>query len=175
MIYVIIAIVIVILVVALVIFGNYMKLKDLDENCEVASSNIEELLVEKKSILDNAVSVVDDEKINALYESYNQDDDLFKREDVLFNVSWEINKLFNNFDEKEVKKLKKKNIDTLISDLVRLEESLQGLREYYNRNVLNYNEKYNKMPFTIIYNLFKFKSKKSFKLRTLEEYEILKN
>lgn len=175
MIYVIIAFVIIIVLVTLIVLGNYMKLKDLDENCDVASVNIEELLEEKKKILDEVVLSIDDEKINALYSDYNEDSDLFEREEILFNVSWEANKFFNNSDEKDVKKLKKNNVDKLLSDLVGLEENLQGLREYYNRNVLNFNEKYNKMPFTIIYNLFKFRAKKSFKLRTLEEYEILKN
>ena len=175
MIYVVTAIIVVLLVIALIIFLNYLKLKEFDENCDIANDNIEDLLKAKKEILEQLVEIFNDEKINMLYGEYKDDSDLFEREDILFNVGWEINKLFNNLDKKELKKLDNKNVVSLISDIINIEEDLQGLREYYNRNALNYNERYNKRPFTIIYNLLKFKAKKSFKLRTLEEYEILKN
>ena len=56
-----------------------------------------------------------------------------------------------------------------------LEEELDGLKDYYNANVLDYNEIFLKKYFNKIFKLLKFDSYKAFKIRKLEEYEIFKN
>ena len=67
MIYVVTAIIVVLLVIALIIFLNYLKLKEFDENCDIANDNIEDLLKAKKEILEQLVEIFNDEKINMLY------------------------------------------------------------------------------------------------------------
>ena len=85
----------------------------------------------------------------------------------MFNVSFDINKY--------VKERKDKKLLSEVKELNSLEESLDGLKDYYNANVLNYNEIFLKRYFNRLFRLLKFKDYKSFKIRKLEEYEIFKN
>ena len=63
----------------------------------------------------------------------------------------------------------------MVKNLNILEENLDGLKDYYNANVLNYNEIFLKRYFNKLFRLLKFVDYKSFKIRKLEEYEIFKN
>ena len=62
-----------------------------------------------------------------------------------------------------------------VSELNVLEENIDGLKDFYNANVLNYNEIFLKSYLNKVYRFFKFNDYKSFKIRKLEEYEIFKN
>ena len=172
MIYAVILIVL-ILVIVLIILGNYLKLKEIDENINICSMNINDILNKKKELLDCLLKILDDDKINKMYENYNDSLSMFDKEDVLYNINWEANKYMNNIDNDE--KLNDDEIKKLVKELNSFEENLEGLREYYNSNVASYNDYYFKKPFTYIYKLFKLNDERSFKLRKLENYEILKN
>jgi len=175
MIYVVIISIILLFIVTLFVLNNYLKLKDFEQNIFACTNNINELLVEKKEILDDLIKKVDDKKISELYNSYSDDETLFVREEVLFNVNWEMNKFMHNKIDEKDERLNDDIIKDSVNKLNRLEENLEGLREYYNTNALNFNEIYFKKPFYYLYKLFKYDEKKSFKYRKLEEYEILKN
>ena len=71
----------------------------------------------------------------------------------------------------------KKN-NTFKKEIIKLNEiydNIEGLKDYYNANVINYNELFLKKPLNLIYKLLKFTQYKSFKLRKIDDYEILKN
>ena len=85
----------------------------------------------------------------------------------MFNVSFDINKYVK---DKKIVKLKDK-----VKELNVLEENLDGLKDYYNANVLNYNEIFLKGYLNKLFRVLKFGDRKSFKVRKLEEYEIFKN
>ena len=62
-----------------------------------------------------------------------------------------------------------------IIKLNEIDDDIEGLKDYYNANVINYNEIFLKKPMNLIYKLLKFTQYKSFKLRKIDDYEILKN
>ena len=173
--YVIIAIIFILVLLIFIVTGNYLRLKGLNQNIDICSNNIEEALNKKKILIEKLIKKIDDEKLFDLYNKLTDELVLFEKEELLFNINWEINKYIRNNNLYENKDFYDDDINKTIKSLIILEEEIEGLEEYYNSNVVNYNEKYYKKPFTFIYNILKFNPKKGFKLRKLEEYEILKN
>lgn len=165
--YFIIGISVLIVIFIVIMFLKYCKLKDFSKIIEVCSNNIDETLNRQIKEIDKILKYVEDDKIKNYYvikDSF----DLFDKEDVVFNTSWNINKYF------EDKKVKDDN-KVILRNISNIEEELEGLKDYYNLNSIRYNELYNKVPFVYIFKLLKLDSKKVFKLRKLENYEILKD
>ena len=104
--------------------------------------------------------------INDLKED---NDNLFKFEQNLYDVKFEIKKRISNDEYTPSEELKK------LLDDIDLEEKLEGLKDYYNSNSIKYNELLYKKPFNYIYKLFKLDAKNTFKIQVSEELEILKN
>ena len=165
-IYVIGLLILIIVICTIILFFKYSKIKDIRKSLEMCTNSINDVLDEKLKLIKDLLDNIDDEKINNSF-NYDEDASLYEREDALFNISFEINKFVK---EENNKKLKDK-----IKVLNDLEENLDGLKDYYNANVLNYNEIFLKKYFHNFFKILKFDSYKSFKIRKLEQYEIFKN
>lgn len=165
-IYVIGILVLLLVICTIIIFFKYSKLKDIKSSLEMCTNSINEALEKKLKLINEILIDIKDEKIK---ESFNYDEEasLYEREDALFNISFEINRF--------VKEGKNKKLKDKIKVLNELEENLDGLKDYYNANVLNYNEIFLKKYFHKFFQFLKFDSYKAFKIRKLEQYEIFKN
>lgn len=166
MIYIIIIITIILALLAIV-FIKYKKLEDLENAIMTCEDNLENHLKEKNEIIKEVIKDINDEELNKF--TYNEEETIHEKEDNLFNIRWDINKyLLEN--PKKNKKFKKE-----IIKLNEIDDDIEGLKDYYNANVINYNEIFLKKPMNLIYKLLKFTQYKSFKLRKIDDYEILKN
>lgn len=166
MIYVFGTIFLLVVIVLGYLFFKYSKLKDINNSIEIASESINAVLDKKLELVNELLKDVKDKKIKEKFE-YSGDFSLYEKENALFNVSFDINKYVK---DKKIVKLKDK-----VKELNVLEENLDGLKDYYNANVLNYNEIFLKRYFNKLFRFLKFGDYKSFKIRKLEEYEIFKN
>ncbi len=166
MIYIIIIITIILALLAIV-FIKYKKLEDLENAIITCEDNLENHLKEKNEIIKEVIKDINDEELNKF--TYNEEETIHEKEDNLFNIRWDINKyLLEN--PKKNKKFKKE-----IIKLNEIDDDIEGLKDYYNANVINYNEIFLKKPMNLIYKILKFTQYKSFKLRKIDDYEILKN
>ena len=154
MIYIIGIIILLLVIFFFIVLFNYFKLKDFRTSIETCCDNINELLNTKHELINKLLKKIDNEKFN-------------DKEDALFNISFEINKYLKDSKNVEFK--------DEIRELNVLEENLDGLKDFYNTNVINYNEIFLNKVFNKIFILLKFDVYKSFKIRKLEEYEIFKN
>lgn len=166
MLYIIGIIILILFVGGFIIFLKVSKLKDIKKSLDICASNINEFLNKKLELINILLKDIDNKKIKKDF-SYSDDFNIYEKEDALFNVSWNINKYIK---DNNITKLKDK-----AKELNILEENLDGLKDFYNANVLNYNEIFLKKTFNKIFRIFKFSDYKSFKIRKLEEYEIFKN
>ena len=160
MIYVIGLIILILVICFFIVLFNYFKLRDIKDSLDTCSEKINETLNTKLELIERLLKKIKNDKIEKRFD-YDKDATLYEREDVLFNVSFEINK---HIKESNDKKLKKE-----VYELNVLEENLDGLKDFYNTNVLNYNEIFLKKFFNKIFKLLKFENYKSFKIRKLEE------
>ena len=147
------------------LFLKYSKLKDINNSLLICMDGIDDVLVKKLELVNELLKDIKNEKITRKFE-YSEEMSLYENEDALFNVSFDINKF--------VKEGKNKKLKEKVRALNILEENLDGLKDYYNANVLNYNEIFLKRYFNKIFRFLKFEDYKSFKIRKLEEYEIFK-
>lgn len=165
MLYVVGLIILIILIGCFLIFLKFSKLKDIKKSLEICSFNINEFLDKKLNLITILLKEINDEKIKKDF-SYSDDFNIYEKEEALFTISWNINKYIKDNNMTKFKdKVKELNI---------LEENLDGLKDFYNANVLNYNEIFLKKYFNKFFRLLKFQDYKSFKIRKLEEYEIFK-
>lgn len=166
MLYIIGIIILILLVGGFIIFLKVSKLNDIKKALDICASNINEFLNKKLELINILLKDIDNKKIKKDF-SYSDDFNIYEKEEALFNVSWNIYKYIK---DNNITKLKDK-----AKELNVLEENLDGLKDFYNANVLNYNEIFLKKSFNKIFRIFKFGDYKSFKIRKLEEYEIFKN
>lgn len=169
MIYVLGIIILIIFIILIFIFFKFIKLKDIREALDISIIKVEDILKEKLDLVNTLLKDVKDEKIKSKFK-YKDDDSLVDREDSLFDISFNINKYFKDNSNKSNDKIK-----TNIHKLNILEEELDGLKDFYNANILDYNEIYLKKYLNKIFKFLKFNEYKPFKIRKLEEYEIFKN
>ena len=177
MIYVMGIILLLLVICIAILFFKYTKLTDIRESIDMCSVKIDSALEEKHKLVQELLKLVKNEDITKKF-TYNSEDSIYDRENALFDVSFEINKYIK--DLKLAKGKKKTSILTdelmdKIKKLNEMEEDIDGLKDFYNTNVLNYNEIYLKKNYHKIFELLKFPAYKSFKIRKLEEYEIFKN
>lgn len=166
MLYIIGIIILILLVGGFIIFLKVSKLNDIKKALDICAANINEFLNKKLELINILLKDIDNKKIKKDF-SYSDDFNIYEKEETLFNVSWNIYKYIK---DNNITKLKDK-----AKELNVLEENLDGLKDFYNANVLNYNEVFLKKSFNKIFRIFKFGDYKSFKIRKLEEYEIFKN
>ena len=166
MIYIIGTVILILIIIADIVFLKYYKLKDIRTSIDMCAEKIDELLEKKLEIVNELLKNIKKDSIKKGF-SYDENASLYDREDALFNVAFEINKY--------VKETGNKKVSKNMEELSTLEENLDGLKDFYNTNVLNYNEIFLKKPFNKIFKLLKFEQFKSFKIRKLQEYEIFKN
>ncbi len=167
MLYLVLTLLFIIFIISVYIFFKINKLKDIKESLDLCEKKISEALTNKYKIVLDILEKLNDEKLNK-YFTYTEDLSLVEREKSLFDIGFKINKNLKG------NKTKLKKFEEELKNLNINEESLDGLKDYYNANVLNYNEVFYKKYFNKIYKLFKFEEYKSFKIRKLEEYEIFK-
>lgn len=166
MIYILGAVFLLLVIILGYLFFKYTKLREINDSINIASDSINSVLDKKLELVNDLLSKIKNDKIKSKFE-YSDDYSIYEKENALFNVSFDINKY--------VKEGKDKKLLSEVKELNSLEESLDGLKDYYNANVLNYNEIFLKRYFNKLFRLLKFKDYKSFKIRKLEEYEIFKN
>ena len=166
MIYILGAVFLLLVIILGYLFFKYTKLREINDSINIASDSINSVLDKKLELVNDLLSKIKNDKIKSKFE-YSDDFSIYEKENALFNVSFDINKY--------VKERKDKKLLSEVKELNSLEESLDGLKDYYNANVLNYNEIFLKRYFNRLFRLLKFKDYKSFKIRKLEEYEIFKN
>ncbi len=166
MIYILGAVFLLLVIILGYLFFKYTKLREINDSINIASDSINSVLDKKLELVNDLLSKIKNDKIKSKFE-YSDDYSIYEKENALFNVSFDINKY--------VKEGKDKKLLSEVKELNSLEESLDGLKDYYNANVLNYNEIFLKRYFNRLFRLLKFKDYKSFKIRKLEEYEIFKN
>ena len=166
MIYILGAVFLLLVIILGYLFFKYTKLREINDSINIASDSINSVLDKKLELVNDLLSKIKNDKIKSKFE-YSDDYSIYEKENALFNVSFDINKY--------VKEGKDKKLLSEVKELNSLEESLAGLKAYYNANVLNYNEIFLKRYFNKLFRLLKFKDYKSFKIRKLEEYEIFKN
>ena len=167
MIYVIGLIILICVICITVLFFKYIKLKDIEKSLDMCSLSIEEALEKKLKLVEELLKLIDNEQIKKKFK-YEKESSIYEREDVLFNVSFEINK-FVKEEKQTIKGKKNKNKSNLsdellgkIRDLNEMEEGLDGLKDFYNTNVLNYNETFLKKYYHKIFAALKFPTYKSF-------------
>ena len=166
MIYILGAVFLLLVIILGYLFFKYTKLREINDSINIASDSINSVLDKKLELVNDLLSKIKNDKIKSKFE-YSDDYSIYEKENALFNVSFDINKY--------VKEGKDKKLLSEVKELNSVEESLDGLKDYYNANVLNYNEIFLKRYFNRLFRLLKFKDYKSFKIRKLEEYEIFKN
>ena len=166
MIYILGAVFLLLVIILGYLFFKYTKLREINDSINIASDSINSVLDKKLELVNDLLGKIKNDKIKSKFE-YSDDFSIYEKENALFNVSFDINKY--------VKEGKNKKLLSEVKELNSLEESLDGLKDYYNANVLNYNEIFLKRYFNRLIRLLKFKDYKSFKIRKLEEYEIFKN
>ncbi len=177
MVYVIGIIVLLLVICIAILFFKYTKLKDISESIDICAASIDSALENKHKLVKELLKQINNEDITKKF-TYNKDDSIYDRENALFDVSFELNKYIKDL---KLTKGKKKNsiiTDELLANIKQLnemEEDIDGLKDFYNTNVLNYNEVFLKKNYHKIFELLKLPSYKSFKIRKLEEYEIFKN
>ncbi len=167
--YIIIIIVLIIIFIVLYIIDNYKKIKELEKNINISLDKIKELLIKKEDLLEKIVKDTKVKELKVLIK-IKDDEDIFELEKTLYDVRWKLNTLVNEEKYKPIKEF----LD-YYNNLNTVEESLEGLKDYYNSKVLIYNEKYLNKLFKNIYKLLKLEQKKSFKLRKIDDYNILRN
>src|SRR5574344_613659 len=119
--YIIIIIVLIIIFIVLYIIDNYKKIKELEKNINISLEKInKDTKVKELKVL---IKIKDDE-------------DIFELEKTLYDVRWKLNTLVNEEKYKPIKEF----LD-YYNNLNTVEESLEGLKDYYNSKVLIYNEK----------------------------------
>ena len=166
--YIIIGMVVVIAVIVFIVLNNYNKLKDLNNSLIAGEEMLLKTLNTKKDLLNK---VKETSKNKELIKAMNFESNLniFELEKTLFEVKWNLNKLIN-----EKKYTPKKDVISTLDAINKTEEEIEGLKDYYNSKAITYNEFYYKKPFTTLYKLLKLEQKKTFSLRKIEDYEILK-
>lgn len=160
----------VIIFIIVLLFGGllglkYFKLKNEKKKLEVVEENIFDILDKKQKAIEEVLTDINDEKLTN-DSSFLEIASVFEVEDCLFNIRFNLNKYL---DKKKLLDKYKKELRNLNS----IEDNLDGLKDFYNAIVLNYNELFLKKPFYFFYKALKFEQNKSFKVRKLDEYEIL--
>lgn len=168
MIYVILGIILVILIVTLIFYINKKKLDEINNNIIICHNKMDESLDEKQKLIDKIAKKAKNKDILKLIKQ--ETDTIFEKEKNLFDAKWNLNKLINEDKFKPTKEDKK-----IIQSLNELEETIEGLKDFYNSKVSIYNYRLNKKPLCYLYKLLKLENKKSFSLKRIENYEILKD
>jgi hypothetical protein len=168
MIYISISILTIILATLAIIFMKYRNLSDLEEAILKCDEKLNEYLTKKNELINKVLKNINNEKLTKTF-NYKDEDSIYDKEDTLFNIRWDINKFLLE-NPKISKKIKKET-----NELNEIDDNIEGLKDFYNANVINYNELFMKKPLYLIYKILKFDQYKSFKLRKLDDYEILKN
>lgn len=166
MIYIIIGIIVFLVLILLFLYMKINNLKDEHDKIEVALNKINNIVNKKDENILNILDILKDEKLKSKYENK---DNIIEKEENLFYLYWDINKYLNE------NKKKNKKLDELINEIECNEDELEGLKDFYNSTVNLYNSLYNKKPYTLLYKIFKFKTKNIFTSKRVEEFEILKD
>lgn len=166
MVYVIGTLILLLLICFVIVFFKYTKLKEAQNSIDVCYNKINETLEKKLDIVKEALNTVRNEKLKNSF-SYDESADVYEKEKSLYDIGFELNKYS--------KQSKSKKLKEIIKSLNEMEEELDGLKDYYNSNLLSYNDIYMNKYFNKIFKLLKFNSYRSFRIRKIEDYEIFKN
>ena len=93
--YVIIAIIFILVLLIFIVTGNYLRLKGLNQNIDICSNNIEEVLNKKKILIEKLIKKIDDEK---LFDLYNKLTDELVLEGIAREMVSKVQQLRKNKD-----------------------------------------------------------------------------
>ena len=120
------------------------------------NENIKEKIKTKKNLVDDLSEIKKDEI------------DDFKLDIILNEAMEKVNFVKENYtsldDDKEV--------DELLIQIEDTDESLRACKKYYNETINNYNELFNKFPYSIISKILKYEKKDEFKKEKKKEKDI---
>ncbi len=157
-------IIIIILIIVLIILKNYFTLKELDLKIDACSGSLFEILDLKKETIEKIIKSSKNKDIKNIISDINTDN-LFKYDEDLYQT----------FKKIEVDKTLTKKALSMTKDIKKIDEEIDGLKNFYNVNVNKYNLMYNKKPFIYLYNLLKLEKKEVFKERKTSDLNILKD
>ena len=157
-------IIIIILIIILIILKNYFTLKELDLKIDACSGSLFEILDLKKETIEKIIKSSKNKDIKNIISDINTDN-LFKYDEDLYQT----------FKKIEVDKTLTKKALSMTKDIKKIDEEIDGLKNFYNVNVNKYNLMYNKKPFIYLYNLLKLEKKEVFKERKTSDLNILKD
>lgn len=157
-------IIIIILIIVLIILKNYFTLKELDLKIDACSGSLFEILDLKKETIEKIIKSSKNKDIKNIISDINTDN-LLKYDEDLYQALKKI----------EVDKTLTKKALSMTKDIKKIDEEIDGLKNFYNVNVNKYNLMYNKKPFIYLYNLLKLEKKEVFKERKTSDLNILKD
>ena len=157
-------IIIIILIIVLIILKNYFTLKELDLKIDACSGSLFEILDLKKETIEKIIKSSKNKDIKNIISDINTDN-LIKYDEDLYQA----------FKKIEADKILTKKALSMTKDIKKIDEEIDGLKNFYNVNVNKYNLMYNKKPFIYLYNLLKLEKKEVFKERKTSDLNILKD
>ena len=166
MIYVIGILILFLLIAFIFIFFKCIKLKEIKSSIDTCSMRINEFLEEKLDMVKEMFKSVRNEKLKSSF-NYDESYDIYEKENVLYNIGYDLNKY--------IKEGRSKKLKEMIKVFNEKEEELEGLKDFYNASVQNYNSIYTNKYLNKIFKLLRFESYKPFRIRKIEDYEIFKN
>ena len=165
MIYAICTILLIVFIAGAYLFFKVTKLREINNTLVLCTSKINDALDQKLDLINKLLKSINSAKLKKKF-NYRDDLNLYEKEKALFDISFSINKF--------VKENQKTQFKNKVAELNALEENLDGIKDFYNANVLNYNEIFLKPYLNKVYRWLKYHDYSAFKIRKLEEYEIFK-
>ena len=165
--YLIVGLIILFLIIVTLFFIKLHSLKDILNILELAKEKTRVFLNKKKETLDKIMEKINDNNFTKNID-LKEDDTIFNIDDILYKKR---NLLISFLEEKKEINEEQK---ILLKDLSFIEENIDGLKDFYNKQVYTYNESLSKKPFSFLFPLFKLKKLKPWNINKLIEYTILK-
>ena len=157
----------IVLGLGIVFFMKYLNLKELMDIVYKSKEELSKLLQMKKELLISLMEGITDESFTKTIEIaennliHEIDETLYKKKNKILLFLTD-NNLIN---EKET---------NILKELSLVEDSIEGLKDFHNKQAYVYNESFYKKPFYWIFSLLKHKEIENLKANKAIEYQVLK-
>ena len=166
---IILAIIILIAFLILIFIINYNKLKWINLKVNKGEINISGTLDKKYEILLKYFSILK-EKISTKDADFNNVDFIDNLDISSFNSKLnELNNNINNYLDNNEKLLKEEKINLINKELNNINICLNGLKKYYNSNLVIYNKLCKSFPSNVIAKILKYQEKEFIEDSNMEE------
>ena len=157
-------IILIVLIIVLIVVRNFFSLKELDMKIDACSGSLFEILDFKKENMEKMIKSSKNKDIRNILNDINTED-LIKYDEDLYEAYQKV---------KKDKTLTKKAL-SIENDIKKIDEEIEGLKNFYNTNANKYNIIYNKKIYSLIFKIFKLKKKEVFDIRETSDLNILKD